>query len=128
MSRERNEQGQFVGTVTDEAVLDAVREVAPAPATTNDVADALDCTRKAAWEHLTALHDEERVERRKVGGRAVVWWLTDGERTRGGSAEPLRELVGLVDDEGAERVRERSREFREEFNDRMDRRRTGDRE
>lgn len=95
MSRERNEQGQFVGTFTDGAVLDAVRGVAPAPATANDVADALDCTRKAAWQRLTALHDEGRVERRKVGGRAVVWWLTDEA-----DADPEARLKRLSNDLG----------------------------
>lgn len=39
-------------------------------------------------------------------------------------AAPLKELVGLVDDKGAERVKQRSQEFREEFNERMNRRRT----
>lgn len=39
-------------------------------------------------------------------------------------AAPLKELVGLVDDEGAERVKQRSQEFREEFNERINRRRT----
>ncbi|MFC6964965.1 type II toxin-antitoxin system HicB family antitoxin [Halocatena marina] len=38
-------------------------------------------------------------------------------------AAPLKELVGLVDDEGAERVKQRSQEFREEVNERTDRRR-----
>lgn len=38
-------------------------------------------------------------------------------------AAPLKELVGLVDDEGAERVKQRSQEFRDEVAKRMDRRR-----
>lgn len=94
MSRERDEQGQYVGTITDDAVLDAVREVAPAPATANDIADALDCTRKAAWEHLTALHDEGRIERRKVGGRAVVWWLDESAFARELSRKAIANQYG----------------------------------
>ena len=121
MSRERNEQGKFVGTITDAAVIDAVRAIAPAPATASEVADKLGCTRKAAWEHLTALHDDGRIERKKVGGRAVVWWLTDEERARGGPADPLFGLVGLFegDSEAAARARERSEEWGEAFDEQM---------
>jgi DNA-binding transcriptional MocR family regulator len=72
MSRERNEQGQFVGA-DDETVLEAVED-AGRIATARDVADALDCTREAAYQRLSALHNRGLVERRKVGGRAVVWW------------------------------------------------------
>lgn len=75
MSRERNEQGQFVGA-DDETVLDAVREAGHI-ATARDVAGALGCTREAAYQRLAALHDRGVVERRKVGGRAVVWWLVE---------------------------------------------------
>lgn len=82
MNRKRNEQGQFVGTVTDEGILAAVRDIAPAPATASDVADILGCTRKAAWEHLSALHEKGSVERKKVGGRAVVWWPAEREEER----------------------------------------------
>ncbi|ESP89721.1 type II toxin-antitoxin system HicB family antitoxin [Candidatus Halobonum tyrrellensis] len=35
-------------------------------------------------------------------------------------AAPLYELVGLVDDEEADRVRERSEQFRAEFDERVD--------
>jgi len=75
MSRERNEQGQFVGA-DDETVLDAVREAGHI-ATARDVAGVLDSTREAAYQRLAALHDRGVVERRKVGGRAVVWWVAD---------------------------------------------------
>jgi predicted ArsR family transcriptional regulator len=121
MTRERNDQGKFVGTITDVAVIDAVRAIAPAPATASDVADELGCTRKAAWEHLTALHGGGSIERKKVGGRSVVWWLTDEERARGGPADPLFGLVGLFegDDEAAARARERSEEWGETFDEQM---------
>lgn len=75
MDRDRNDKGQFTGSVTEEQVLDAVRTVAPEPATATEVGEKLDVTRKTAWEHLTALHEAGRIERKKVGGRSVVWWL-----------------------------------------------------
>ena len=84
MSRERNDRGQFVG-VDDEAVLEAVRD-AGRVATARDVAERLDCTREAAYQRLSALHDRGVADRRKVGGRAVVWWVSEGEgetRVRG---------------------------------------------
>lgn len=83
MERDRNDKGQFTGSVTDEQVLDAVRTVAPEPATATEVGEELGVTRKAAWEHLTALHEDGRVERKKVGGRSVVWWLDDDRTTAG---------------------------------------------
>jgi hypothetical protein len=36
-------------------------------------------------------------------------------------AAPLYELVGMLDEDEADRVRERSREFREEFDERVER-------
>lgn len=81
MDRDRNDKGQFTGSVTDAQVLDAVRTVAPEPATATEVGEELGVTRKAAWEHLMALHDDGRIERKKVGGRSVVWWLDDREPT-----------------------------------------------
>jgi predicted ArsR family transcriptional regulator len=123
MSRNRSDSGEFVESVTLAAVVEVFNEVEGPVVTSGDVADTLGCSRETARRKLTELHEKGRVSRRKTAGR-VVWWRTDSERSRGGSAEPLRELVGLVDDEGAERVKKRSREFREEFNDRMDTRRT----
>jgi predicted ArsR family transcriptional regulator len=110
--RERNEQGQYTG-VDDGAVLDAVGN-AGRIATARDIGEALDCTREAAYQRLSSLHERGLVSRRKVGGRAVVWWLTDEEvspETRQGSAEPFRALIGRLDDEEAQRVRERAAEF-----------------
>jgi hypothetical protein len=54
----------------------------------------------------------------KVGARSVVWWPTDEQHGRDGSAEPLLELVGLFganEEAAAEQARERSRKWREEF-------------
>lgn len=122
MSRNRSDSGEFIESVTLAAVVEVFNEVEGPVVTSGDVADALGCSRETARRKLKELYEKGRVSRRKTAGR-VVWWQTDSERSRGGSAEPLRELAGLVDDEGAERVKERSREFREEFNGRMDERR-----
>jgi predicted transcriptional regulator of viral defense system len=73
--RERNQQGQYVETVTLDRVLDAVASADEPFMATGDVADALDCSREAARLKLTELHDQGRIERRDVRGAVVVWWL-----------------------------------------------------
>lgn len=50
--------------------------------------------------------------------------VTIGEETNESDtppAAPLYDLIGLVDEEEGERLRERSREFRKEFDDRVER-------
>ena len=82
MARERTETGEFVETVTLDRVVSAIPAVDAPVVTTRDVADRLDCTTEAARQKLAQLTEQGRVDRRKVGGRAVVWWLTEsGEAT-----------------------------------------------
>ena len=79
MARERTETGEFVETVTLDRVVSAIRAVDGPVVTTRDVGDRLDCTTEAARQKLVQLTEQGRVDRRKVGGRAVVWWLTESE-------------------------------------------------
>lgn len=79
MARDRTETGEFVETITPDRVVDAIREVDSPIVTTRDIADILGCTTEAARQKLVKLSDQGRVDRRKVGGRAVVWWLTESE-------------------------------------------------
>ncbi|WP_227356687.1 PAS domain S-box protein [Haladaptatus salinisoli] len=71
-----------------------------APLTTSEVADVLDCTRRAAYDRLNRLAERGEVETKKVGARGRVWW-----RPRAGAAE------GASD--GSSRREERERELRE---------------
>lgn len=80
MGRKRTETGEFVETVTPERVVETIREADGPIVTTRDVADALECTTEAARQKLVTLTEQGRVARRKVGARAVVWWLTEPER------------------------------------------------
>ncbi|MDL5363158.1 hypothetical protein [Halalkalicoccus sp. NIPERK01] len=109
--------------VTDDEVLAVFRRTDDPVLSTVDVADELPIKRRATLTRLQRLADSGSLKRKEAGGRNTVWWLADDERLRGGSAEPLREVVGLVDKDGAQRVKERSKAFREAFSDRMDRRR-----
>ena len=114
--RERSNDGRFTETVTPGRVFEVLTEVADPIATANDVAEVLGCTREAARVKLSQLVENGRVDRRKVGGAAVVWWPADHER-EANPAEPLREIVGLLSEEEAHHVQERSREIRESIND-----------
>ena len=81
MPREHGEGGEFVETVTLEDVLGVFEVVRGPVITSRDVADALDCSIESARQKLTRLHDQDRIERRKLGQRRVVWWLADAEDT-----------------------------------------------
>jgi hypothetical protein len=74
-SRKRNDRGQYVETVTEEAVLNVLRTAETPVVTAKEVGERLGCTSEAARQKLLALLDQETVARRKVGAGAVVWWL-----------------------------------------------------
>lgn len=74
--RERNQQGQYVETITLDRVLAVLADADGPFMATGDVADVLGCSREAARMKLTELADRGDVERRDVRGAVVVWWLT----------------------------------------------------
>jgi hypothetical protein len=76
-TRERNDSGRYVETLTLETVRETVANAPDPIATTKEVADALGCSREAARLKLTQLHDADRIERRNVGSKAIVWWVPD---------------------------------------------------
>ena len=49
------------------------------PLTTSEVAEALDLTRRSAYERLSELADQGRVETKKVGAKGRIWWRPTGE-------------------------------------------------
>lgn len=104
--------------VTAEDVIAAFREREdPAePLTAPELAERLDCSRRTALKRLHELADRGVVVGKKVGGRSRVWWIpgdTDGEDEA--AAAPLQDLAGMLDEDEADRARERSREWRERF-------------
>jgi DNA-binding FadR family transcriptional regulator len=109
--RKRNQDGQYVETVTRERVLAALKDADEPIMATGDVADALKCSREAARLKLTELAEDGEVERRNVRGAVVVWWPTDDPTT----AEPLRDLVGMLNEDEADAFEERTREVRDQF-------------
>ena len=68
--------------VTPEDVLDvfAARDDPTEPLTAPEVADALNCSRKTAYNKLQALSERGEITSKKVGGRSRVWWVpTDAD-------------------------------------------------
>ena len=63
--------------VTCEDVLAAFDDVEKPVATATLFAEMLDVSKQSALRRLQELEREERVERWKVGGSAVVWWPTE---------------------------------------------------
>ena len=73
MERERDESGQYVEQVTVDAVLDVFEESKVAVLTASEVADNLDCSRPAAYNKLEELVKQGKLQKKKVGARAVVY-------------------------------------------------------
>ena len=111
--RKRNQEGHYVETVTRERVLAALEDADEPVMATGDVADALECSREAARLKLTELAEDGDIERHNVRGAVVVWWPTDDPTT----AEPLQDLVGMLNEDEADTFVERTREVREQFDD-----------
>jgi len=81
MVRKRGDSGEFVETITLDRVIAAIRTADGPFVTASDIAETLDCSTEAARQKLATLNGQGRVDRRKVGARAVVWWLTESNRS-----------------------------------------------
>jgi DNA-binding Lrp family transcriptional regulator len=117
---ERGSDGRFGAKVTDADLIEAIERTGEPVVTAGELADELPIGRRAVRERLADLQDRGLVDRKDVGARAVVWWLVDTEEDDPAPAAPLEGLVGLLDDEEAARVRERSREIRESIDREVD--------
>jgi predicted ArsR family transcriptional regulator len=73
--RERNEEGQYVSTVTPERVLEVLQGSDDPVLTAKEVGNELGCTSEAARQRLHELEDRGDVASKQVGARAVVWYL-----------------------------------------------------
>lgn len=89
---DRDDGGKYTATVSDEEILAAIDQ-APGPVVTAaELAEVLPIGRRAIRERLLDLLSQDRVDRKKVGGRAVVWW-----RTRRADADAPEE--GTIEDD-----------------------------
>ncbi len=107
-SRERDGDGRYADRIPPEAALEpfAERDDLGRPLTAADVMEALDCSRRTAHNKLNALVESGRLETRKIGSRARVWWVpipsTDPERaleaaTDAGDPDPVDDVRAAVD-------------------------------
>lgn len=71
---ERDESGRFAPSVSDQEILNTVREREPAG--TAEIADAVGLKRQGVDYRLRKLADAGEVEKKKVGG-ALIWSIRD---------------------------------------------------
>jgi len=123
--RSRDDHGRYVETLTPERVLAYLRRV-DEPVTATELAEEFDVTNRAVLNKLNTLHERGAAERKKVGGRAVVWWPSDGRDPPPG-AETAADLLGgfgmFAGEEGeefAEAVRNARKEMNEDMGSRLD--------
>lgn len=62
----------------DEEIISVFQESEDPVLTATEIADKLDMTRQGVKYRLDQLEDRGRVGRKKVGSRAVAWWLVAG--------------------------------------------------
>lgn len=103
--------------VSDDEILAVLRESDEPVLTAGEVAAKLVIGRRSVHDRLVDLHERGLLGRKDVGPRAV-WWV-DSDADDVAPAAPLRNIVGLLDEEAAERARARSREWRESFDDEL---------
>lgn len=65
--------------VTDEDIIHAVHEIARAEriATTSEVEERVDLSRRGLQKRLRDLHEHGEIESKEVGARGRVWWVDD---------------------------------------------------
>jgi hypothetical protein len=88
MVRKRGDSGQYVESITHDAVLGVFERVEGPVITSADVAERLDCSADAARRKLDELHESGRVDRRKTAGR-LVYWLVDTDSVTIDPDDPL---------------------------------------
>jgi DNA-binding Lrp family transcriptional regulator len=103
--------------VSDEEILRVFRKADAPVLTASEVADELPISHSAVNPRLRDLADSGRLSRKNVGSRAVVWWVDNANESESDApAAPLKQLVGMLSEDEADRAEERSQEWREEFN------------
>jgi len=73
MERERDESGQYTEQVTPESVLSLFEDAELPILTASEVAEQLDCARPTAYNKLEELVNQNKLHKKKVGARAVVY-------------------------------------------------------
>lgn len=64
-------------SATDEEIISAISGATEPFTTAGDVAEAVGLSRQRAHDRLQRLYESGRIEKTKVGGSAVVWWISE---------------------------------------------------
>jgi predicted ArsR family transcriptional regulator len=64
--------------VTQDRLRDEIESFEDPFVTASDMAEQLDVARQTAHKHLQRMHERDGLEKRKIGGSAVIWWFPDG--------------------------------------------------
>lgn len=63
--------------ITDEEILAVFRSSSDPVLTTGEIASEFEITHRGVRDRLEKLEDKDRLESKKVGARAIVWWDPD---------------------------------------------------
>jgi len=63
--------------LSDDELLQIIRESPDPFVSATEVAESADMARQTAYKHLQRLHESGVIEKKQVGGSAVIWWLAD---------------------------------------------------
>lgn len=61
-------------TISDDEILDVFREASEPVLTTQEVANAIDMSRRGTFDRLQKLADTDTIVMKKVGETGAVWW------------------------------------------------------
>ncbi|QCJ45963.1 HTH domain-containing protein [Haloprofundus sp. MHR1] len=75
MTRNRDEEGKFTELTTSESVLKILENSDDPVMTATEIADKLDVSRDTVGRKLAQLAEVDKVGRKEVGARSVVWWI-----------------------------------------------------
>lgn len=62
-------------TVSDDEILEVIRQSSDPVLTTKEVAESIGLGRRGTYDRLEQLTDEGKVHKKKVGERGTVWWV-----------------------------------------------------
>lgn len=97
----RNDRGEYTPRTGDEDLLTYFLRADRPIQTAQSVADEFGLDRSQAYRRLQQLAEEGVIEKEKVGGRAVVWWLAGAsteEHQDDRSAVEERDAAAILDD------------------------------
>lgn len=71
--------------MSDEELIKIIESHPDKAVTAGEITDKVDMTRAGVLERLNALSDEGAITKKKVGARAVVWWVPTNQASRSSS-------------------------------------------